>query len=278
MEIYFKSEFKYRDVKKEARDENPAGVIIAAGEHEGFHFFVKDMNGRHPTAYVVVTKGHPLYGWEGSSPDAENRIDVHGGVTYSENHLVGIDIGKDKWVIGWDYAHCNDFAGYYTEKDGEYINSLKKWTIDEILWECQYACNQLKVIQNENEGNENNDEDEAGFIARLKIPFKFMGKELKFGEYNTKECGSYYYENILGGVLHIIARRNFFKCINGVVIMYSNEENLKRSNVRVCVEEEKFCEEGLKHIFGRMIRDFAMSAVEANKEIEANKENKGEEK
>lgn len=127
-------------------------------------------------------------------------------------------------------------------------------------------------MQNENEGNENKDEDEAGFIARLKIPFKFMRKELKFGEYNTKECGSYYYENILGGVLHIIARRNYFECRNEVVIMYSNEENFKRSNVRVLLDEEKFCEEGLKHIFGRMIRDFAMSAVAAEEE------NEGEEK
>ncbi len=68
------------------------------------------------------------------------------------------------------------------------------------------------------------------------------------------------------------ARRNYFKCRNEVVIMYSNEENFKRSNVRVFVDEENFCKEGLKHIFGRMIRDFAMSAVAAEEE------NKGEEK
>lgn len=260
MEIYFKSEFKYRDVKKDARDENPAGVIIAAGEHEGFHFFVKDMNGRHPTAYVVVTKGHPLYGWEGSSSEAENRIDVHGGVTYSENHLVGTDIGKDKWVIGWDYAHCNDFAGYYTEKDGEYINSLKKWNIDEILWECQYACNQLKVMQNENEGNENKDDDEAGLIARLKIPHRFMGQELK-----KKEENSYYYENILGGVLYVEFVYSMKFPMYEVYLRYVNNENFKKRYTIWKGDEKTFRLEGLTRLMMRIMRWFLAAYAEFEK-------------
>lgn len=59
-QIFVKNEMVYKRLEK---GQIGPGTVIAAGEHEGFKFFVKDINGMHPTAYVVIPKGHPLYGW-----------------------------------------------------------------------------------------------------------------------------------------------------------------------------------------------------------------------
>ena len=67
-------------------------------------------------------------------------IDVNGGLTYSDNKLMGIS--SDNWFIGWDYAHAYDYMGYYTE--GEFLaEETKKWTTEEIIDECKNAIDQI---------------------------------------------------------------------------------------------------------------------------------------
>ena len=96
---------------------------LLRGEYRGFEYRIMDL-GTHPTAYVKIPKGHPLYkkDWE----KIEN-IEVHGGLTYGRNYLMGGNGKLDGWWIGWDYAHYRDHMGYDPETVG------KRWTTEEIL-------------------------------------------------------------------------------------------------------------------------------------------------
>lgn len=58
----------------------------------------------HRCGYVGIPKNHKYY--KSFYGDLEN-ISCHGGLTYSESHLVGQD-DKDTWWIGFDCAHFMD--------------------------------------------------------------------------------------------------------------------------------------------------------------------------
>lgn len=138
MRIYFKQEMQYF---YDGQHEYPA-YLIAMGEHCGFPFYVKNLNGYHPTAYVQVPSTHPMYG---KRLKDEIPLVVHFGVTYAESNL--LPVATAGWFIGWDYGHHTDFMGYYKPSDGEYLNSLKRWTVDEIIEECVSACEQLEEME-----------------------------------------------------------------------------------------------------------------------------------
>lgn len=54
--------------------------------------------------YVAVPAGHPNYGqWD-------NNLDVHGGVTYAEDHEPDTGKMSDWWWTGFDCGHVLDFA------------------------------------------------------------------------------------------------------------------------------------------------------------------------
>jgi hypothetical protein len=80
-------------------------------------------NGGFANGYVVIPKGHPLWGLHYTSELVEG-LNVHGGITFSEKvdedmishptfgaELTDEDLGS--WVIGFDTRHRGD--------------TLKKW-------------------------------------------------------------------------------------------------------------------------------------------------------
>ena len=114
---------------------------IAEGEYKGFAYYVLSL-GTHPCAYIDVS-GTKLHGIDYSAID----IECHGGLTYSRSGLSTVD--KKGWYIGWDYAHFNDFAGYYLDyPDGGFG---KKWTTEEIVSECKEVINQLERMLNDDQ-------------------------------------------------------------------------------------------------------------------------------
>lgn len=100
--------------------------------------------------YVSVPESHKLYGIDYMS-DLYNNIDyieVHGGITYSENYLRCIDndvFGK-LWWFGFDTAHAWDYipqydapiSGYKEYRDFEYVKN-----------ECINLAKQLNEYQNQ---------------------------------------------------------------------------------------------------------------------------------
>lgn len=113
--------------------------LLDSGKCMGYNYYILNL-GTHPTAYVEIPKNHKFY----MSIYDNIDIDVHGGLTYSEDYLV---FDKEKitnsWFIGWDYAHYGDFMGYELNYPNEFRTGGKKWTTEEIQEEVYSVCKQL---------------------------------------------------------------------------------------------------------------------------------------
>lgn len=101
----------------------------------GLLYYILNL-GTHPTAYIKLPNNSNI---------DENEIDVHGGITYSEDHLWINDNEKiDGKFIGWDYAHYMDYGGYEELLPKEMRTGGKKWTTKEIYEEVRHACYQVQ--------------------------------------------------------------------------------------------------------------------------------------
>lgn len=67
--------------------------------------------------YVVIPKGHPLYGKDYMDYD----LDIHGGVTFAsfgkDFNWDGIELRDDDWVIGFDTNHSYDTKESWTKSN-----------------------------------------------------------------------------------------------------------------------------------------------------------------
>lgn len=116
--------------------------LLCKREYKDYNYYILNL-GTHPTAYIEIPKENKLYG-KGYNEiyDMGYDIDVHGGLTYSDNELMGVK--SESWFIGWDYAHAGDYMGFYKKMDLrlEYLRD-KKWTTEEIIKECEHAIDQI---------------------------------------------------------------------------------------------------------------------------------------
>lgn len=113
--------------------------VLDTGFCFGLLYYILNL-GTHPTAYIKIPKENRYY--EKQYDDID--LDVHGGITYVGSELwIGKNEKVDGWFIGWDYAHCCDYAGYYEKIDGSLYN-LKRWTTEEIYEEVKEVCYQIQ--------------------------------------------------------------------------------------------------------------------------------------
>lgn len=115
-------------------------IVLHKGEFKGFKFAIVSY-GTHPCCYVFLPKEHKYYG---KSYD-EIDIDCHGGLTYLNEDLIFNPLVNDDWVIGWDYAHLNDYLGI---DEIEFMKKIvhsqdKKWTTEELFEEVKQVIEQL---------------------------------------------------------------------------------------------------------------------------------------
>lgn len=126
---------------KQKRGEYP---VLCYGIRKGRYFFIVNVGGEYPAAYVEAKKGEPIdYRILGHEvPDDANP---HGGLTYGPENLLRLKkslegSGIDEEVLkrgywGWDYGHIDDYCTWMEEYE-EYSDSvLRKWTVDEIYEE-----------------------------------------------------------------------------------------------------------------------------------------------
>ena len=66
-----------------------------------------NMSGAFGNGYVVIPKGHHLYGKDYSDKIFDD-IKVNGGLTYSEEEWENLGLGGDGWVLGFDTQHFHD--------------------------------------------------------------------------------------------------------------------------------------------------------------------------
>ena len=128
--------FKVMKYGKERRIE-----LLCKCKYKNYNYYVLNL-GTHPTAYIEIPKENKLYR---KSYDEIYKIgcdiDVHGGLTYSDNELMGVK--SENWFIGWDYAHCGDYCGYEEYMPESIRTYGKKWTTEEIIEECKNAIDQI---------------------------------------------------------------------------------------------------------------------------------------
>lgn len=109
--------------------------VLATGYCFGLLYYILNL-GTHPTAYIKIP---------GSINIDKDKLDVHGGITYSKNHLWISENQKiDGEFIGWDYGHYGDYAGYEEILPKEIRTGGKKWTTTEIYKEVREVCYQIK--------------------------------------------------------------------------------------------------------------------------------------
>ena len=73
-----------------------------------YSYIIKS-NGSHPCVYIILDKNTQ------DIIDVENNIDVHGGVTYT-----------DDYMFGWDYAHFEDVLYIEPDKTVSWKNKQNK--------------------------------------------------------------------------------------------------------------------------------------------------------
>ncbi len=119
-------------------------ILLDSGNYLGYDYYILNL-GTHPTAYVDIPKEHKYYKKQYDKID----INVHGGVTYSNNTLtIGNNDVKNGWFIGWDYAHYGDYYGYYKSLKTNSFKESHKWTTEEIYEDVKKVCEQLKRVEN----------------------------------------------------------------------------------------------------------------------------------
>lgn len=110
--------------------------ILANGFYKGFEYFILNLSGSHPTAYINIGfKEHIMFNEEWSDED-EVFFPVHGGITFHRDELRTHDkllaFGE---IIGWDYAHSGDKT--------KFDNYGEEHTTYEILLEVFHAIDYL---------------------------------------------------------------------------------------------------------------------------------------
>ena len=115
--------------------EKEGPLLLCHDSYKGYDFYIISYR-THPCAYIVLNDHDTFFG---KQEEECAEIDCHGGITYTDCYLcmepVFVSVSDGVWVIGWDYAHCDDWWG--TEMVG------KKWTTEEIYEECCDVIEQL---------------------------------------------------------------------------------------------------------------------------------------
>ncbi len=113
--------------------------VLHSGLYQDYKFIILNL-GLHPTAYVENKNGFSDF-YEAN--EITNYM-PHGGFTYCGQACW--DKSDNRNYIGWDYAHCDDFSGYYIAGDGLY-ETTKRWTTAEIFEEVKRVIDFLRRIK-----------------------------------------------------------------------------------------------------------------------------------
>lgn len=112
-------------------------------EYKGYKCLIKRaMNIGTLCGYVRVPKDHPLYD---SDEDLEDKIDVHGGITWSKKD----DELPDMWRIGFDCAHAGDYMPFLEKSS--ITNNCQYRDIAYVKAEVEKLADQCDLIAKESE-------------------------------------------------------------------------------------------------------------------------------
>jgi len=121
-------------MKEEIYGDKKALSILDKGQYNGIMWVIVSY-GTHPCSYICIGDWNKLYGKK--EEDLELDLDVHGGVTYTNNDLwFNPESISDQWWFGWDYSHFNDYNSSCRIEG-------KKWTLDELKKDVLKVCKKV---------------------------------------------------------------------------------------------------------------------------------------
>lgn len=100
--------------------------------------------------YVVLTSDNKLFGLDYDDIYTKMFINIHGGLTYSDEQ-------EGSWVIGFDCAHAGDFCPAFPNFDGVYR------TKEFVISECHKLAEEVSKF--------------SGIIKRLQNIESVIGKD-----------------------------------------------------------------------------------------------------
>ena len=131
-----------------------APIVLKEGIIDGFQFAILTL-GSHPCAYIGIDSTHKFFGLEYDEigEEFDYPIEVHGGLTYTDDHVSEVESDGFRWWVGWDYGHSGDFHdnselrmfNAITDRvQGMYGKGDRRWLLDEIYTEVLAIIEQLK--------------------------------------------------------------------------------------------------------------------------------------
>ena len=143
-EIFTEMEYKQTKIAEEV-------TILNYDIYKNYEYYILNL-GTHPCSYIIITKDDKLFGKSIDELD-ETGIYCHYGFTYADNTLSSrtysyVNKYEDKWVIGWDYAHYKDWAGYMSDEDNLMFGN-KKWATKELRDEVREVITQISEYNKE---------------------------------------------------------------------------------------------------------------------------------
>lgn len=153
-----------RVVRPVDRNGWPPGPWDAEPDHEawvtkaGLHAIANRVS--HWCGYVAVPPGHPLHGktatWADDGPTEIERLDVHGGVTYTAGchgdvcHVPPPGEPDDVWWIGFDCGHSFDVTPVHAKYEGMGLaltdGSREYRDITYVRDQCESLAQQLQAM------------------------------------------------------------------------------------------------------------------------------------
>ena len=121
-------------------------IILDEGFYKNYEYFIINRH-THPCSYVCIDNKSVFFKKEYN----EIPLECHGGLTYSEPVIHSVMQYSDKykcdinttidreWVIGWDYAHFEDYMGY----EDPFFNKGKRWTTLQLKEEVEQVIDDL---------------------------------------------------------------------------------------------------------------------------------------
>lgn len=117
----------------------------------------------HRCGYVKIPEDHFLYKVHYDHEKIENFIDIHGGITFSDE-MQGLPL--EGWWLGFDCAHYNDLLDFSIMCDGykkifqKYEEFSKKFLSeigidreeldkDKILWTTEMVASEVEKLANQ---------------------------------------------------------------------------------------------------------------------------------
>ena len=220
--------FKVMKYGKERRTE-----LLCKCKYKNYNYYVLNL-GTHPTAYIEIPKENKLYR---KSYDEIYKIgcdiDVHGGLTYSNNELMGVK--SENWFIGWDYAHYGDYYGYEETMPESIRTYGKKWTTEEIIEECKNAIDQIIGFESKEILEKPNkiEKIEQALDENNKLKIQISARETLCEEY----------EQLINTILNF----SFFK--EECPLNFSFEDNSKEDEAQNIFYSDEYCENNCNDIY-----------------------------